>query len=102
MDKTPRTIPVGNAAGVEWSGSAPLVRSEPWMAVGVCTTTDPDLFFPTKGESAKTENAKQICRRCPVVDECLAFALRERQLIGVWGATSGLERKAILDGKAAA
>lgn len=41
--------------------------------------------------------AKQVCHRCPVMAECLDFALRfeEHEIIGVWGGTTGSDRRRI-------
>ena len=34
-----------------------------------------------------------MCRSCPVVEECLAYALETNQEAGVWGGTSEEERR---------
>ncbi|MFE9853580.1 MULTISPECIES: WhiB family transcriptional regulator [Streptomyces] len=39
----------------------------------ICAQTDPELFFPERGESGRA--AKQICAGCPVRRPCLAEAL---------------------------
>ncbi len=65
-----------------------------WRFAGACLDEDPELFFPvgTSGQaSLQTEQAKLICRRCPVVDECLAFAMETGQDAGVWGGLSERE-----------
>ena len=67
-----------------------LIGVEPWMKDAVCRQTDPELWFPEVGGSAAI--AKQICQRCPVRSECLAFALEHRE-VGVWGGTSEGQRK---------
>ncbi|MBM02858.1 MAG: hypothetical protein CMH43_03980 [Micrococcales bacterium] len=36
-----------------------------------------------------------VCRRCPVVDECLRWALESGQDAGVWGGLSEDERRAL-------
>jgi WhiB family redox-sensing transcriptional regulator len=41
------------------------------------------------------EEAKAVCRRCPVVDTCLAWALESGQDAGVWGGLSEDERRAL-------
>lgn len=74
-----------------------LLNTEPWVAEGVCRTIDPDIWFPEKGRSSAL--AKRLCRQCPVVKECLEYALRtERKhgrMYGVWGATSEHQRRQI-------
>lgn len=43
----------------------------------ICAQTDPELFFPEKGQSDKTRAAKRVCAGCPVRRACLAEALAE-------------------------
>jgi WhiB family redox-sensing transcriptional regulator len=64
-----------------------------WMADGNCVGVDPDLFFPERGES--TKEAKAVCRACDVRDQCLEFALDNRERFGIWGGLSERERRRI-------
>ncbi|MER7488022.1 WhiB family transcriptional regulator [Streptomyces sp. NPDC126497] len=69
-----------------------------WRSRAACRTEDPDLFFPigTTGPALmQTEQAKAVCRRCPVREQCLRWALDTGQTIGVWGGTSETERRAL-------
>ncbi|MEW2295512.1 WhiB family transcriptional regulator [Streptomyces sp. NPDC006743] len=71
---------------------------ENWREHAACRHEDPDLFFPigTTGPAlVQTEQAKSVCRRCPVRDECLEWALETAQPLGVWGGTSENERRAL-------
>jgi WhiB family redox-sensing transcriptional regulator len=68
-----------------------LPAREGWEPYGACLGVDPDLFFLDRTEHAS--EAKRVCRSCPVVGECLEFALRTNQKFGVWGATSPRERR---------
>ncbi len=61
-----------------------------WMDSGLCAQTDPELFFPDKGGSTKT--SKGLCRKCPVIDPCLDFAMADENTLGVWGGTSTRDR----------
>lgn len=63
-----------------------------WSADALCAQVDPELFFPGKGSSPK--RAKKICAQCPVIAECLAFAL-SHFVEGVWGGTTYRERMAL-------
>ena len=66
-----------------------------WRNYAACRDVDPDLFFPlgTVGASvAQIEQAKQICRTCPVSRPCLHWAL-ENGDAGVWGGTTEDERR---------
>ena len=66
---------------------------ESWRAEALCAQTDPEAFFPEKGRS--TAEAKAVCRRCPVIDECLEWALAHAQRYGIWGGTSAKERTSL-------
>ncbi|MGV9881362.1 WhiB family transcriptional regulator [Streptomyces sp. NPDC003006] len=69
-----------------------------WLHRAACADEDPDLFFPvgTTGPAIRDlDAAKQICARCPVRGECLAWALSTGQASGVWGGTCEEERAAL-------
>ncbi|WP_432031514.1 WhiB family transcriptional regulator [Streptomyces antibioticus] len=69
-----------------------------WRESAECRHEDPDLFFPigTSGPALlQTEQAKAVCRRCPVREACLDRAMNTDQTLGVWGGTSESERRAI-------
>lgn len=68
-----------------------------WMPDGLCTQSDPDEWYPDKGGS--TYQAKQICRRCPVRQQCLDYALTTQQGHGVWGGYSERERRRLRSGE---
>lgn len=69
-----------------------------WWDQAACLDIDPELFFPL-GRSPQarrqTEEAKAVCRRCPVIKECLQCALDTHQEFGVWGGMSDEERRNI-------
>ena len=62
-----------------------------WMDRARCRGEDRELFFPTVG--ASSAGARVICATCTVRQECLAFALADNELIGVWGGTTTQQRK---------
>ncbi|MFD9499892.1 WhiB family transcriptional regulator [Streptomyces sp. NPDC060035] len=70
-----------------------------WRASAACQNVDPDLFFPvgTSGPALiQAEEAKEVCRRCPVREACLRWAMDDsRQLTGVWGGLGEEERRAL-------
>lgn len=68
-----------------------LNAKEPWQEQAACLGMDPDIFFPKQGES--TQEAKAVCRRCPVKEECLELCLSREEKGGIWGGTSQKERK---------
>jgi WhiB family redox-sensing transcriptional regulator len=69
-----------------------------WRKRAACKDEDPELFFPIGDVGpavTQIDEAKAICRRCPVVDECLNWALTMGEDDGVWGGMSEDERRAI-------
>lgn len=58
----------------------------------VCADYSPRVFFPDRRDVRAINYAKNLCRRCPLVDPCLRAAL-DRGEHGVWGATSDDDRK---------
>ena len=64
-----------------------------WTLRAVCNGADPDLFFVEIGQS--NAEAKKLCARCPVREECLDYALRHDIRHGVWGGKSEKDRKTI-------
>lgn len=81
------------------SGLEINVDEEPWVRDAVCAQTDPEAFFPEMGGS--TREAKAICVTCPVIDECLEYALVHDERFGVWGGASPPERRRLKRGGAA-
>lgn len=65
---------------------------EPWMDSSLCAQSDPELFYPEKGQSANA--AKRVCSQCPVRQECLDWAVDAGEDHGVWGGLSRKERHA--------
>jgi WhiB family redox-sensing transcriptional regulator len=68
-----------------------------WRDLAACRDEDPELFFPigTAGPARdQIKRARAVCRRCPVVDECLLWALTAGQAEGIWGGLTAEERRA--------
>ena len=69
-----------------------------WRHRAACRDEDPELFFPigTTGPALlQVEEAKAVCRRCTVLDDCLSWSLDTSQEAGVWGGLSEDERRAL-------
>lgn len=69
-----------------------------WRYRAACVGEAPELFFPIGGGGpgeTQLADAKAVCRRCPVREQCLAWALASGQDFGVWGAMSEDERRAL-------
>jgi WhiB family transcriptional regulator, redox-sensing transcriptional regulator len=79
-----------------------------WQSAAACLgfrdLSGEDLFFPpdnpggprtgrgVPGEKARVEKAKAICADCPVIRQCLHYAV-VNGCVGVWGGTTDGERK---------
>lgn len=56
-----------------------------------CADVDPEIFF----QSSTRDEAKKICRSCPVREACLQDALVFDDLRGVWGGQSKTQRRRV-------
>jgi WhiB family redox-sensing transcriptional regulator len=74
-----------------------------WWGQAACAHEDPDVFFPVARTGAALRDqqarAKAVCRRCPVIRQCLSWALRAAPAEGVWGGTCEEERRALMRGR---
>jgi WhiB family transcriptional regulator, redox-sensing transcriptional regulator len=52
--------------------------------------SDPDLYHQG---GTSSEAAAELCRGCGFVASCLAYAVENRELSGVWGGTTEGERR---------
>jgi WhiB family transcriptional regulator, redox-sensing transcriptional regulator len=70
-----------------------------WRTEAACSSLDTNLFFPDPDTDQdvlpQIAAAKGICAGCPVRQSCLEFAIRTRQLDGVWGGHTPEERRSI-------
>lgn len=71
-----------------------------WAAVALCRLESnyKANFFPERSNSTGIQEAKAVCRRCPVKNLCLEEGLEGRlpngnRLDGVWGGTTESERE---------
>jgi WhiB family redox-sensing transcriptional regulator len=63
-----------------------------WRDAAACRDADADLFFPigTTGPALRQiGEAKRVCRTCPAQAQCLAWALDNRVVDGVWEVPPG-------------
>ena len=75
----------------------PLLPDRPrtaWMALAACAGTN--IFFPTRGNVRGVRLAKAVCAGCPVRQECLDYALVNKESFGVWGGMTLRERRRLL------
>ena len=96
-------VTIDPAAVTAWMMSAPvgdpdpmalleeLTRRPEWHAQAACKSSDTAAFFPGKGGTLGT--ARALCGRCTVREPCLAVALADESLAGIWAGTTDRERR---------
>lgn len=70
---------------------APILDERPWAVYSACRDADPELFFAKT--RADERAALAVCSACPVVEECLEFAIETRARFGIWGGQTEKQRK---------
>jgi WhiB family transcriptional regulator, redox-sensing transcriptional regulator len=74
-----------------------------WQRDAACRGDGAVAFFPPPHferkdvRLARERVAKTICRSCPVVEQCLDYALKTREPHGVWGGLNEFERQKIAE-----
>jgi WhiB family transcriptional regulator, redox-sensing transcriptional regulator len=68
-----------------------------WRETAVCTSVDPEIFFPDKLNDKRVIEAKRVCTGCIAKAECLQEALIT-DVMGIWGGTDEYER-AVMKGR---
>jgi len=63
-----------------------------WVEQAACVVADPEWFFPGRGQVP--DRALNICKGCPVINQCLEYALTHG-VTGIWGGTTDEDRKAL-------
>lgn len=55
----------------------------------------PDVFYPeeTTQQAWSTKTAKDICNRCPIMNQCGQYALEANEAYGIWGGMTAHERR---------
>ena len=66
---------------------------------GLCSQTDPEIFFPEKGDHTSSHAAKSVCASCQLVVQCLTGALARNEEFGIWGGSSYKNRMDIKRGR---
>lgn len=79
-----------------YTGSVPAhARPADWRTAAACRNEDPDLFFPDGNTGpwlVQIAQAKEICRTCPVLEECLRYAWEAKPSDGIFGGLTDAER----------
>lgn len=61
-----------------------------------CEVYDPEMWWPlsyTQSTLLRVEEAKSLCRGCPIRMECLAGALEREEREGIWGGYDPEQRR---------
>jgi WhiB family transcriptional regulator, redox-sensing transcriptional regulator len=87
--------------------SSPPVGGWEWLAKAACDGLPVEQFIGPDGElptvrRQRERAAVQVCASCPVAAQCLAHALTQPELFGVWGGTTEADRAAARRGTVAA
>jgi WhiB family redox-sensing transcriptional regulator len=64
-----------------------------WRDQAACPGVDPNVMVPRVENDVTTEAALRVCAGCPVREPCLAAALKDPNLLGVWGGLTTRERR---------
>lgn len=71
----------------------------PWTAYAACAGDDniddwhaPKPYGPRR-DSPAMARVRAVCARCPVTDDCLAYALEQGISEGIWGGLDPHERR---------
>lgn len=67
------------------------IASDEWVQRAVCGDSDSDLWISDLRPDQ--EKAKDICAGCPVMMDCLEWAIRNNETGGIWGGLGPSERK---------
>lgn len=76
------------------AASPPVLELGEWADSALCKGMPLEWFFPEKGGHHRL--GKQVCKKCPVTEECLRWALVTQQPDGLWGGMTTRERVALL------
>lgn len=69
-----------------------------WMDQGACKGMDPEVFHPEEEDpnyELLVTVAKDVCEDCPVIEDCLDWAMTRKEKFGIWGKKTALERHRI-------
>lgn len=80
-----------------------MVRGDvSWRVLAACRGDNAVHFFAPSHNECKPEKdaregkARALCRVCPVLDDCLEYALAVHEPHGIWGGLNELERRRLL------
>ena len=80
-----------------------IFQGDNWTDDAACKGLDADMFYIEQGDAVGARRAKAVCATCPVIDDCLEYALHPRPSVdgqpiyemGIWAGTNNLDRRRI-------
>jgi WhiB family redox-sensing transcriptional regulator len=78
------------------------LHEQTWQLDAACRGHDRTIFYapstPERREDrdVREARAKAICAQCTVREDCLEYALAQRDQHGIWGGLNEVERRAML------
>ena len=64
-----------------------------WMWLAASRGLDTNVFYVEVGGNDHAKAAKAICSQCRVREDCLEFAIANREKHGIWGGLNEKERR---------
>ena len=71
------------------------------MQRGLCRGKSTDWWFPPSDShnAYQWDKAREVCKVCPVREDCLEYALRTHSRYGMWGGLTPKERVGLYDNR---
>lgn len=76
-----------------------MAMTADWTTAAACRGAQREAFFPPAAVERREDRldreavAKRICAGCAVLEECLALAIRNHEIHGIWGGLNEEERR---------
>lgn len=67
------------------------IRDQDWIDDAACGSKVDDWMwhdYGTRDQDDALAESKRVCGPCPVRDSCLEYALADKELQGIWAATT--------------
>lgn len=65
-----------------------------WQEDAACRDADIGVFFSLDDEDQRA--AQELCKTCPVQQDCLRFAIENREMYGIWGGMQESDRRSLI------
>jgi len=72
-----------------------VIIRETWIDDALCAQVGGNDHFAGRHKVDEVNRARDVCARCNVAEQCLAYALRANETVGVWGGKSAKELRDI-------